>query len=117
MLNKKTVYIGDKILEPGKHFVLVDGFLEEKSLISREFDVQGGGQYQLFVPSGYTIYKYRTPDQTRMWGGRFYIYVDNETCEGSVLYVNNVPVEVKVYEENGMRFCPEFGTPVKSKRR
>lgn len=113
MFKKKAIHIGKKILEPGTHFVLVNGFLEENNCISRMFDVQGGEQYQLFVPLGYTIKKYRTPD--RGFNGKY--YYDRATCEGSILYVNTVSVEAEEYEKDGKQFCPEFGTPVKSKRR
>ena len=113
MFKKKVIYIGKKVLEPGNHFVLVDGFLETKGYISREIDVQGGEQCQLFVPLGYTIKKYCTPDR----GFNGTTYYDRASCEGSISYVNIVPVEVKVYEKDGKQFSPEFGTPIKGKRR
>ena len=117
MLNEEAICIGSKIFEPGKHFVLVDGFLEKNGCMSRTFNVQGGEQCQLFAPLGYTINKYRTPAQRFIWCGRTGYYVDTETSGGSILYVNQVPVKVKVYEQDGERICPEFGTPVKGKCR
>lgn len=117
MFKKKAIYIGKKILEPETHFVLVNGSLQTKGYMSRVFNIQKGEQYQLFVPLGYTINKYRTPDARLVCYGKGCYYVDTDTSEGSIFYVNQVPVEVKVYEQDGKQFCPEFGIPVKSKRR
>lgn len=117
MNHNETVYIGNKILKPGDHFVLVQGSLQTMGCASTEIFIQGGGQCQLFAPLGYTIKKYHRPDPVIFYNGSTFIRSDCETDEGMISYVNLVPVEVKVYEKDGKQFFPEFGVPVKRKYR
>lgn len=88
----KNIEVGFTFFDPNTHFILVRYNLEKKGFINGSMY----NQDQLVTPLGYTI-----------------VSSDTE----SILYVNTVKIKTKVYKnvENNRRFCPEFGTPVKTK--
>lgn len=112
MAKVKNFFVGTAIFEPGTHFVLVSGDLDTKNYMSDTVVIDGGEQNQLFVPDGYTIRKFSTPPDTLVWYGQYSHWEDQDNSEGSILYVNNKKVKVKVYEREEKKFCPDFGEPV-----
>jgi len=81
-----NICVGEKIYEPGKHFVL------STSGISPLLEFGSELQREICPPDGYTVVSYSEHQQA--------------------LYVNKVRVKAKVYEKKGQRFCPDFGVPV-----
>ncbi len=90
MFKKNNICIGQKIYEPGTHFVLSEEFH------SSNMTFDGSIRKEITPPLGYKAMNYfqarlSTPD---------------------ILYVNQVKVKAKIYEQKGQSFCPDFGKPV-----
>lgn len=86
MFGMNLTYVGMEVFQPETHYVFVHG-LKQSKFRHKMCDSQA----QLTCPLGYKI-----------------VNADFNT----ILFVNKVAVKTKVYEKNGERFSPEFGTPV-----
>ncbi len=86
MFGMNITYIGMEVFQPETHYIFASGIKQTKFRHK-----MNDGQSQLTCPSGYKI-----------------VNADFN----AILFVNKVAVKTKVYEKNGERFSPEFGTPV-----
>lgn len=92
----KNIYLGEVVLRPGKHYILVDYQNSKKFIFSSDHEKTS------FVscPPGYHPVSHSGYGQV---GG----------C--SLLYENHVPVKVKAYQnqKTQQKVFPEFGVPVR----
>jgi len=91
----KNVYVGEAILRPNKHYVIVED--PRDFIFPSDYEKYTGA---VVCPPGYHPVSY-TPS--------CYMGAD------SLLFVNDTSVKVKVYEDSKTkkRFAPELGTPVR----
>lgn len=91
---KKNICIGQKIYEPGTHFVLSEGFIS----LGMAFD--GIDQYEITYPRGYKVVSYS--------------WIPGNSPD--ILFVNDQRIRAKVYEKKGKCSCPDFGIPLEAKK-
>ena len=98
----KNVYLGEAVLRPGKHYVIVQSAKEfifpnpcDHNTLPVGMETSG-----VYCPSGYHPVSFTSV----CYGGY-----------NALLYVNDTSVKVKVYEnpKTQQKFFPEFGVPVR----